>query len=200
MLTYAAATPTSLDATDRQNYATFLQYAAGAGQVSGVEVGQLPPGYVPLPSALQSQALSAAATILNPPTPSTPTPGTVTSPTTPSASTTVAPTTSPVVTISPGGLPTAAPTPLSSTATSPSTAPTAVAVTSSDPPPVQANAALSTVRTGEFGLGALRWALPIALLSAAGAAALSALLSPGRRRRGRPGGAPEQAPVRPGPW
>ena len=67
MLTYAAATPKTLNETSRKNYAAFLRYAAGAGQVSGVQPGQLPAGYVPLPAALESQTLAAATTIATPP-------------------------------------------------------------------------------------------------------------------------------------
>src|SRR6202034_1015991 len=59
-LTYAAVTPESLDQPSRQNYATFLQYAAGAGQTPGVNVGQLPAGYAPLPAALQTETVEAA--------------------------------------------------------------------------------------------------------------------------------------------
>jgi len=72
MLTYAAATPNTLDSSSRQAYASFLQYAAGAGQVPGTNPGQLPAGYVPLPAALERQTVAAAATILNPPNLSTP--------------------------------------------------------------------------------------------------------------------------------
>ncbi|MEO7570860.1 MAG: hypothetical protein ABIX10_00330, partial [Acidimicrobiales bacterium] len=80
VLTYAAAAPLALDAAARDDYATFVEYAAGAGQVSGRELGQLPPGYVSLPPALQAQAvaaartireLQAAPTIVGPPNPAT---------------------------------------------------------------------------------------------------------------------------------
>ncbi len=67
MLTYAATTPKTLDETSRKNYAAFLRYAAGPGQVSGVQPGQLPAGYVPLPAALESETLAAATTIATPP-------------------------------------------------------------------------------------------------------------------------------------
>jgi hypothetical protein len=71
MLTYAATSPVSLDAAARTDYANFIEYAAGPGQTAGDEQGQLPAGYVPLPQALRTQALSAASTILNPPVPAT---------------------------------------------------------------------------------------------------------------------------------
>jgi hypothetical protein len=63
MLTYAAMTPKTLNAASKKNYAAFLRYAAGAGQVSGTELGNLPNGYVPLPAALKSETLAAADTL-----------------------------------------------------------------------------------------------------------------------------------------
>jgi hypothetical protein len=62
-LTYAAVTPLALDDAARQDYATFLEYAAGPGQVVGRELGQLPPGYAPLPPVLQAEAVVAAALV-----------------------------------------------------------------------------------------------------------------------------------------
>lgn len=76
-LTYAAINPLSLDEQSRKEYAAFVDYAAGAGQVAGPELGQLPRGYAPLPASLREQAASAAKTIreLKPivPTSTTPT-------------------------------------------------------------------------------------------------------------------------------
>jgi hypothetical protein len=66
MLTYAATTPNTLNPTSKKNYAAFLRYAAGAGQVNGTQLGQLPNGYVPLPASLKSETLDAAKTILIP--------------------------------------------------------------------------------------------------------------------------------------
>ncbi len=60
MVSYAAIKPLSLDATARAEYATFIDYAAGPGQVIGTQVGQLPRGYAPLPADLVSQAAVAA--------------------------------------------------------------------------------------------------------------------------------------------
>ena len=59
-LTYAAITPLSLESQARAEYAAFVEYAVGAGQTPGLELGQLPRGYAPLPSDLQVQALTAA--------------------------------------------------------------------------------------------------------------------------------------------
>jgi hypothetical protein len=76
MLTYAAATPNSLNPTSRNDYANFVEYAVGPGQVQGLKFGQLPPGYAPLPQNLVDQANAAAKLIRNgvpvpaPPSPS----------------------------------------------------------------------------------------------------------------------------------
>jgi hypothetical protein len=63
MLTYAAATPRTIDPHFRGDYANFITYGAGPGQVPGVLFGQLPPGYTPLPADLQAKAKAAAALI-----------------------------------------------------------------------------------------------------------------------------------------
>lgn len=62
-LTYAAVKPLALDAASRNEYAAFIDYAAGNGQVAGLEPGRLPQGYAPLPTALRTQATDAARTI-----------------------------------------------------------------------------------------------------------------------------------------
>ena len=62
-LTYAAITPLSLDAKSREEYAGFIDYAAGPGQVAGLELGRLPRGFAPLPEALRAQATEATKTI-----------------------------------------------------------------------------------------------------------------------------------------
>lgn len=143
MLTYAATTPQSLNTTDRQNYAAFLKYAASAGQTPGDAIGQLPPGYAPLPAGLQAQTLEAAATILNPVVPGTP------------SSTPVEPRAS-------GGVPSGSP------AVGPAGTPTnAVLLTpaqASISPSAPRHSAPSTSRTSEYGVGAVRWALPIGLI------------------------------------
>ncbi len=95
MLTYAAVAPDSLDQTARQDYASFVKYAAGPGQSPGFSLGSLPPGYVSLPSGLAAEATSAAATILNPPSPTT-----TTTTTAPTSTTTTTATTSTVATSS----------------------------------------------------------------------------------------------------
>lgn len=63
VLTYGAVKPLGLDATAREQYAAFVDYAASAGQVPGQQIGQLPPGYAPLPAKLITQASDAAKSI-----------------------------------------------------------------------------------------------------------------------------------------
>lgn len=78
-LTYAATTPLTLDTQSRSEYAAFLEYATGAGQTPGLELGQLPSGYAPLPANLREQAATAANLVRTmvatpePPPPTTPT-------------------------------------------------------------------------------------------------------------------------------
>jgi hypothetical protein len=62
-VTYAATPPSALTAAAGRDYAALLRYAAGKGQVPGVAPGTLPLGYAPLPAALRTQTISAAATI-----------------------------------------------------------------------------------------------------------------------------------------
>jgi hypothetical protein len=62
-LTYAVTAPTALSAAEAVDYAKLIRYAAGAGQVRGNNIGQLPDGYLPLPQALRTQALAAALII-----------------------------------------------------------------------------------------------------------------------------------------
>jgi hypothetical protein len=68
MLVYAAIPTSGLPATDAQDYASFLKFAAGSGQTQGFGVGQLPPGYLPLTSAdglggLADYTVAAAADV-----------------------------------------------------------------------------------------------------------------------------------------
>jgi hypothetical protein len=162
MLTYAAATPETLSQTDRSDYASFIKYAVGTGQTSGEQPGQLPAGYVPLPSSLQTQALMAAATILNPPPE-------------PSAATTAA--TSPSESFS---------TPFESAfsssvgaASTPSAAAHSTAKRRSMGPE-----ALTSVRTTGVPIGLVRWVLPIGVFIGLSAALFAfAVDRLGRRRR-----------------
>lgn len=58
-VTYAATPPSAIDAASGHDYQAFLKHAAGAGQQPGVDVGQLPFGYLPLPQQLRDQTLAA---------------------------------------------------------------------------------------------------------------------------------------------
>ncbi len=180
-LTYAATTPESLSSSDRTSYASFIRYAAQAGQVSGVQPGQLPSGYVPLPSDLVSQALTAANTILNPPAIAG-----AAAPTPTSTSGTPASTTSGPASFSGGatyGYPSI------SSAEAPAGTTSAPTTTRTHPIRVP-SAALADVKTRGFLIGALRWLLPAVLLLGLFAGLLGGILAlfgaSGRSRKSPP--------------
>jgi hypothetical protein len=62
-VTYAAV-PTNQSAAALKDYAALINYAAGAGQTPGVAPGDLPPGYLPLPASLATQAKTVAGELL----------------------------------------------------------------------------------------------------------------------------------------
>ncbi len=73
-IAYGVTRPLALSAQARSDFAAFVEYAISAGQVSGPLVGQLPPGYLPLPAALQQRAgvaLSEIRTVTAPTTTTT---------------------------------------------------------------------------------------------------------------------------------
>ena len=76
MPVYAAVNPLQTDAEQRAVYANLIRYAVQNGQLPGTDIGQLPPGYAPLPRGWAEQALAAAAAIEKGESPlgSTPTP------------------------------------------------------------------------------------------------------------------------------
>ena len=152
MLTYAAATPEKLSQSARNNYAAFLQYAAGPGQVQGVDPGNLPGGYVPLPSSLVTQTLAAADAIEHPPV-------------YPSASTKPTTTAAKQASTSTNGSSTEA-AGLSSTAPAPQilAAERLAKAAGRERPRTIGPAALSAVRVIGLPVGALRWILPLLLL------------------------------------
>jgi len=57
---YAAIPTAGLDKATAQAYATFLRFAVTDGQTPGTNVGNLPPGYAPLPDVLRQYTLTAA--------------------------------------------------------------------------------------------------------------------------------------------
>lgn len=59
LVSYATAFPKGLEATARTAYADFVKFAVEGGQTPGVEFGQLPPGYAPLPADLKAKATAA---------------------------------------------------------------------------------------------------------------------------------------------
>ncbi|MFY1634952.1 hypothetical protein ACN27F_17045 [Solwaraspora sp. WMMB335] len=148
-----AAIRTNQDPAGLRDSAALLEYAAGAGQISGVEVGQLPPGYLPLPDELRDKTRAAAQTLRDlaaaGPSPSP----------TPSASARPTPSASPT---SPG---TATPTAVPSSAAPPASAtpgPTPVGGSVSQPP-----AGLAAGSTPHDDLGVIRWVLVAALVAGA---------------------------------
>lgn len=78
-VTYAASTPVAMTAQERIDYAAFLEYAVGAGQNPGPDLGQLPAGYAPLTQALKDRAATAIVKVR---TLQAPAPTTTTTPTT----------------------------------------------------------------------------------------------------------------------
>jgi hypothetical protein len=176
MLTYAAATPEKLTSAERQSYAAFLDYAAGAGQHPGVDPGDLPAGYEPLPAALTAQTLAAAQSILHPPV-------------YPSA--TAAKSSAKTATESPSSE--ASGTSSSGTSSSSPGGSTTIRSSSKSSRHERGRslgpAALSAVRVEGLPVGALRWILPLLLLfgvlAALGAAALKIA---GRRSPAAAGG------------
>lgn len=59
-ITYAAIAPLALEEQERADYAAFIDYASGPGQVPGLELGRLPRGYAPLSESLRNQATTSA--------------------------------------------------------------------------------------------------------------------------------------------
>lgn len=99
-IAYAAIRPLALSDDDREGYAAFLEYAAGPGQEPGRELGQLPPGYVPLSSQLAETTMAVAEQVRTleapeEPPPTTEPPTTEPPPTTSTTSGVPAPTGSP---------------------------------------------------------------------------------------------------------
>ncbi|RPE78981.1 MULTISPECIES: hypothetical protein [unclassified Frondihabitans] len=68
MLSYAAVNVCAASTAELSDYAKFIRYGVGAGQVSGDDRGQLPRGYVPLSATLTAQAVATAKAISTPAT------------------------------------------------------------------------------------------------------------------------------------
>jgi hypothetical protein len=130
-----AAVATNQSAATLSSYANLIAYAAGTGQTTGTAPGDLPPGYLPLPASLQSQAQAVVTQLqdLASPSPS------------PSASSSASPTESP--TESPTQSPTTQPPATAATTTSAGTGTAAVTgglTGSTTPTPTPAPAATPT--------------------------------------------------------
>ena len=186
LLSYAAVAPEPLTAAERKLYTNFILYAIADGQTSGVEPGDLPPGYVPLPGALRLEALNATNAILHPPAE----PSTTTTPgSSDDAFTGSSTDTSP--TAFNGDTATASATP------SPSTTPSAGG-SSSTPHPSTSGGILGFLRTSLLSVGGIRFLLPLLLLIGVGAGLGSLALA--RANRVAPAGdgitepTPEDAP------
>ena len=63
MPVYAALNPKQSDASLRAVYANLIRYAASDGQKPGTDIGELPPGYAPLPQSWIVQAIAVADSI-----------------------------------------------------------------------------------------------------------------------------------------
>ena len=60
MVIYAMVPTSGLSHAKAAAIARFLDFAAGAGQTTGVQPGQLPPGYLPLPASLRARTRTLA--------------------------------------------------------------------------------------------------------------------------------------------
>lgn len=80
VLSYAAISPLALEPAERSDFAAFIDYATGLGQQPGLDLGQLPRGYVSMPAALRAQAAVASNAVrtLEPTPPTTTTTATTT--------------------------------------------------------------------------------------------------------------------------
>jgi hypothetical protein len=194
-----AAVPTNQKAVDLTTYANFIKYGVTQGQTTGSALGDLPPGYLPLPQSLENDALNVVAKLLalaNPKPSHSPSPThTPTSPQsggpTQSTSTTASPT-------SPGtGTPTSGTSPaptVGASATPTSTSRAGLTATSSPsqqgPVVLQPTAELAGGTTPRQSPGGIRWALIAVLIIGAAGALGGTVLRSGRmprwRIRGRP--------------
>ncbi len=142
-LTYViyAAVPTNQSAAALNDYADLIAYAAGTGQTPGATPGDLPPGYLPLPSNLASQAQAVVTQLRGLASPS-PSPSPSTSSSSPSTSTST-----PAGSSSSSSPATTATTPASATTTAGAAAVTGGATPTPTPAttPTQAQAATSSL-------------------------------------------------------
>jgi hypothetical protein len=65
MVIYAMVPTSGLSHAKAAAIGRFLDFAAGAGQTTGVQPGQLPPGYLPLPASLRARTRTLAVQVAN---------------------------------------------------------------------------------------------------------------------------------------
>ena len=65
MVSYAMVPTGGISHTMAVKIAQWLTFVAGAGQTQGTGLGQLPPGYLPLPASMRQQTLKAAYDVLH---------------------------------------------------------------------------------------------------------------------------------------
>jgi hypothetical protein len=65
MVIYAAVPTSGTPHAKAAAIARFLDYAAGAGQAPGLQPGQLPPGFAPLPASMRAQTRKDAQAVLH---------------------------------------------------------------------------------------------------------------------------------------
>jgi len=145
-----AAVPTNQPAANLSAYADLIAYAAGTGQTPGVAPGDLPPGYLPLPANLQTQAAAVVSQLRAAASPST------------SASATASASTG---TSNPGGNGTGASSP------TPSGGPLSSISPSAGPSIKPPTAELAAQTTQRQPVGAVRWLLLSVVLGGAACAA-----------------------------
>jgi hypothetical protein len=64
LVSYAAVKPLRLTTAERRQFAELLKFVAGAGQTQGVELGQLPRGYVQFDVVTRAKVVAAANRIM----------------------------------------------------------------------------------------------------------------------------------------
>ncbi len=178
LLSYAAVAPETLTPAERKLYADFIEYAIGDGQTSGVEPGQLPEGYVPLPGDLRLAALNATDTILNPPAEpaAAPNPGSSDDAFTANSD---------------GGSPTAFNGDTATASNVPTTSPSSTSSGSGSTPPVShPTGVLGLISTLALKVGRIRYLLPLLLLVGVGAGLGSLALARGNHTAAAGAGVP----------
>jgi len=160
-----AAVPTNQSAAALTDYASLISYAVGNGQAPGAAAGDLPPGYLPLPSTLVTQAQSVVTQLQ---TLATASPSPSTSSSSSSSSTSQSSSSSSAAAQDTGALVTSGTTAASNTSATPSPTPAATPAPTPAATPTQAQAATSSLAK-----------IPVTSSSSYRAVALSSPTTPG---------------------